>query len=284
MVEIYDDKSPEHVFKKEAKNVKGLSSKLMSRLTREVGAMMNGLPPGIFLRVDSKRMDVMRAMIIGPQGSPYTNGVFFFDIYMPSTYPSVSPKCKIITTGRGSFRFNANLYTNGKVCLSILGTWSGPGWEPRYSTLTQVLLSIQAMILGVEEPIANEPGWEYEVGSKRSKNYNGILQWGTMKWAMLHYLQNGAPQGFDDIVKAHFWNKRDELLKKQIPEWKAAAESAGDSGKGPYYEENKISGTVNDTVKLLTESLKKLKPPNLQEEDDGMCVCVCVCVCVHFAQ
>jgi len=73
--------------------------------------------------------------------------------------------------------------------------------------------------------------WEYEVGSKRSKNYNGILQWGTMKWAMLHYLQNGAPQGFDDIVKAHFWNKRDELLKKQIPEWKAAAESAGDSGK-----------------------------------------------------
>jgi len=55
-------------------------------------------------------------------------------------------------------------------------------------------------------------------------------------------------------VKAHFWNKRDELLKKQIPEWKAAAESAGDSGKGPYYEENKISGTV-----LLNEMIMTTK-------------------------
>jgi hypothetical protein len=29
------------------------------------------------------------------------------------------------------------------VCLSLLGTWSGPGWVPGTSTLSQVLLSIQ---------------------------------------------------------------------------------------------------------------------------------------------
>jgi hypothetical protein len=35
-------------------------------------------------------------------------------------------------------RFNPNLYSDGKVCLSLLGTWSGPGWIPNQSTLAQV--------------------------------------------------------------------------------------------------------------------------------------------------
>jgi len=35
----------------------------------------------------------------------------------------------------------------GKVCLSLLGTWAGPGWNPAKSTLLQVLVSIQSLIL-----------------------------------------------------------------------------------------------------------------------------------------
>jgi hypothetical protein len=35
------------------------------------------------------------------------------------------------------------------VCLSLLGTWSGPGWVPGTSTLSQVLLSIQGASHGV---------------------------------------------------------------------------------------------------------------------------------------
>ena len=230
---------------------------------------MSGLPPGIFLRVDEKNMDIMRAMIIGPQGAPYENGVFFFDIHMPQSYPQVPPKCKIITTGRGTFRFNANLYTNGKVCLSLLGTWSGPGWEPKFSTLLQVLLSIQAMILGVEEPIANEPGWEHDVGSTKSKNYNAILSHGTMLHSMLEYLKNDPPQGFKEIIHAHFWSKRDYLLKQQLPEWVTRIEAAGDSAKGPYSYENKINQGVQKTMKELEAELKKLKAPKIEQEDDG---------------
>jgi hypothetical protein len=35
------------------------------------------------------------------------------------------PFCYSLTTGGGRCRFNPNLYAGGKVCLSILGTWSG---------------------------------------------------------------------------------------------------------------------------------------------------------------
>lgn len=34
-----------------------------------------------------------------------------------------------------------NLYNNGKVCLSLLGTWSGgqgEGWDPTASSMLQV--------------------------------------------------------------------------------------------------------------------------------------------------
>ena len=50
-----------------------------------------------------------------------------------------------LTTGQGRICFNPNLYRTGKVCMSILGTWVGPGWNPSHS-LSSVLLSIQSLM------------------------------------------------------------------------------------------------------------------------------------------
>jgi hypothetical protein len=48
------------------------------------------------------------------------------------------PQVQFLTTGGGTVRFNPNLYNCGKVCLSLLGTWAGPSWQPGISTLLQV--------------------------------------------------------------------------------------------------------------------------------------------------
>lgn len=58
-------------------------------------------------------------------------------------------------------------WQDGKVCLSLLGTWSGPGWSAGKSTLLQVLISIQSMIL-CDEPYLNEPGWASSGGTPQS--------------------------------------------------------------------------------------------------------------------
>lgn len=50
-------------------------------------------------------MDVMRALITGPTGTPYSLGCFCFDIYFPTNYPNVPPLVKIITTGKGTVRY-----------------------------------------------------------------------------------------------------------------------------------------------------------------------------------
>jgi len=116
-------------------------------------------------------------MIIGPEGTPYENGCFIFDIFLPLEYNMVSPQVMSMTTNGGKYRYNPNLYANGvsdhphvststeekgradqkKVCLSLLGTWQGPGWIAGQSTLLQVLISIQSLIF-CEEPYLNEPG------------------------------------------------------------------------------------------------------------------------------
>lgn len=49
---------------------------------------------------------------------------------------------------------NPNLYEEGKVCLSILGTWSGDRneiWSAARSSLLQAFVSIQGLVL-VKEP------------------------------------------------------------------------------------------------------------------------------------
>ena len=64
-----------------------------------------------------------------PSSSSSSSFCFPFQLTRPfcaDRYPFEPPKVLILTVD-GRTRINPNLYANGKVCLSILGTWSGPG-------------------------------------------------------------------------------------------------------------------------------------------------------------
>ncbi len=111
----------------------------------------------VAVRVDSGCADLLRALVLGAEGTPYAGGAFLFDILLPAAYPSCAPQVRFLTTGGGAWRANPNLYNNGTVCLSLLGTWSGPGWEPGRSSLLQLLVSLQGLVL-IERPYYNEPG------------------------------------------------------------------------------------------------------------------------------
>ena len=48
-----------------------------------------------------------------------------------------------MTTGGNKVRFNPNLYDSGKVCLSLLGTWSGGKMKNGIKLLICSLLFVQ---------------------------------------------------------------------------------------------------------------------------------------------
>lgn len=67
--------------------------------------------------------DLFSAQIKGPTRTPYEDGLFLFDIQLPNIYPAVPPLFRYLSQCSG--RLNPNLYDNGKVCVSLLGTWIG---------------------------------------------------------------------------------------------------------------------------------------------------------------
>ncbi|KAG2461032.1 IF2B1 protein, partial [Polypterus senegalus] len=105
-------------------------------------------------------------------------------------YPIHPPRVKLMTTGNNTVRFNPNFYRNGKVCLSILGTWTGPAWSPAQS-ISSVLISIQSLM--TENPYHNEPGFEQERHPGDSRNYNECIRHETMRVAVCDMLDGKCP-------------------------------------------------------------------------------------------
>lgn len=85
------------------------------------------------------------------------------------------------------------MYNCGKVCLSLLNTWTGhknEKWLPGVSTILQVLVSIQGLILNTK-PYFNEPGYanmcDSAMGEANSLKYNEdtfLLSLKTMMYMM----------------------------------------------------------------------------------------------------
>jgi len=200
-----------------------IEQKSVMRILSEISSLKKNLPlnweTSIWIRVSKTNFNIISVMIAGPKNTPYENGLFEFHIYLPTDYPNSAPQVLINTTGGGLIRFNPNLYANGKVCLSLLGTWSGSGgevWNKQTSSLLQVLVSIQSLIL-VDDPYFNEPGYEKymkdEKFIKASKDYNEEKQQHTIQLAMINMIKNPIP-GFEDVVKEHFTKKKEEILNR----------------------------------------------------------------------
>ncbi|KAF2132368.1 hypothetical protein P153DRAFT_275574, partial [Dothidotthia symphoricarpi CBS 119687] len=117
----------------------------------------------------------------------------------------------------GSDRLDIMKYSSNPyniVCLSLLGTFSGEPWHPGQSTILQVLVSIQAMIL-CADPLNNEPG----IGMDRSsiESYTKMVRGLTTKYAVLAWAKS-PPTLWADVVNSHFRKKADRILQT-VDQW-----------------------------------------------------------------
>ncbi|KAK2982816.1 hypothetical protein RJ640_021306 [Escallonia rubra] len=177
------------------------STKFAKAISKEWRILATSLPETILVHVYSTRFDLMRAAIVGAKGTPYSDGLFFFDIFCPGNYPASPPKVHFRSHG---LRMNPNLYSNGSVCLSLLNTWSGRGeekWTENKSTVLQVLVSLQGLVLN-SEPYFNEPFRFGLFENLLSSNYKDNIFELSCK-LMIYTLEN-PPVDFADFVEWHF--------------------------------------------------------------------------------
>nr|GMC76642.1 probable ubiquitin-conjugating enzyme E2 26 [Ipomoea batatas] len=207
------DYAGHHYSRNASRKVNAASKAWVKRIQEEWKILEKDLPDTIFVRVYESRMDLLRAVIVGAAGTPYHDGLFFFDVYFPSSYPNVPPQ---VYYHSGGLRINPNLYNCGKVCLSLLNTWSGQGkekWMPRESTMLQVLVSIQGLILNAK-PYFNEPGFAGSEGTvpgeQSSLQYNENTYISNLR-TMLYSIRK-PPKHFEDFVAGHFVLHAQDIL------------------------------------------------------------------------
>lgn len=189
-----------------------LTKKAISRIQRDLRVLTETplVMENIFLIPDEEDIRVVRACIIGPEDTPYENGFYFYEFVFPNNYPYSPPKAKFFSTD-GYTRMHPNFYTCGKVCVSILGTWSGPGWTSGQS-ISSVLLTLRSLM--IKNPLWQEPGF-YGKKDTVNSNYNTLIKYENIRIGIYNMLQN-TPRGFESfrpIMWHHFISKYDKIVK-----------------------------------------------------------------------
>ena len=106
------------------------------------------------VELDGSNIDHWKAVIKGPEGSPYEGYQLPLSIKLPSEYPHKPPK---VYFGEGVIHPNVN--DDGYICLNVLAS----DWSPLQSIGT-ILTSIEVLL--------SEPGTESPYNGKLARLYD----------------------------------------------------------------------------------------------------------------
>ncbi|KAJ0427184.1 ubiquitin-conjugating enzyme/RWD-like protein [Aspergillus carlsbadensis] len=197
------------------------------RISRELAQIQHTADLSIAVDYDESDIRHVRAVILGPPETPYQFGFFEFAIKFGKEYPARPPDVRALTTNGGSCRFSPNLYAGGKVCLSILGTWSGDRGEEWSSAqgLESVLISIQSLMSS--NPYENEPGFDNAKSDSDKLNmeqYKSKIRHETIRIAVIQPLEAALgilPGGTEKLPTNRIWedtdSSEDEAVASSTP-------------------------------------------------------------------
>ncbi|GCC20854.1 hypothetical protein chiPu_0019422 [Chiloscyllium punctatum] len=259
------------------------SKKFFNTVRKEMALLATALPDGIMVKTFEDRMDLFSALIKGPTRTPYDDGLFLFDIQLPNVYPAVPPLFRYISQCSG--RLNPNLYDNGKVCVSLLGTWIGKGTErwTSKSSLLQVLISIQGLIL-VNEPYYNEAGFDsdrgLQEGYENSRCYNEMALIKLVQ-SMTQLIQKPV-EIFEQEIKEHFytngwrlvyrmesWLEVNEMIQRSIELGNNADDESIQISSDTA--DSRVDGMSPSAAQSVVESAQAAREPGIENSEDNVC-------------
>ena len=171
---------------------------------------------GIYIIFDEFNILNAKALIIGPKDTLYENAFLFFEITFPNNYPYSPPNFKYIA--QNNVRIHPNIYVNGKVCLSILGTWAGPSWTCAMD-ITNVLVTIQSLL--DNNPLLHEPGFENiltgnEKNIKLNNDYNELIKYNSINSLIIDQLLKlpDSLNNFRLILQENFSKNKTDVYNK----------------------------------------------------------------------
>mmetsp|Transcript_15057 Transcript_15057/g.17038 ORF Transcript_15057/g.17038 Transcript_15057/m.17038 type:complete len:167 (+) Transcript_15057:345-845(+) len=114
---------------------------LSRRIVKETKRLQSEPVAGIKCIPYTDNLRHFNVILSGPSETPYEDGVFSLELFLPADYPMAPPKVRFLTR-----IYHPNIDKLGRICLDILKD----KWSPALQIRT-VLLSIQAL-LSTPEP------------------------------------------------------------------------------------------------------------------------------------
>lgn len=241
------------------------STAFMRRIGKEHKILRSSLPPDIFVRTWESRLDLIRVLMIGPNETPYEFAPFVIDFHLSSKYPQEPPEAYFHSWTNGNGPVNPNLYEDGKICLSLLGTWHtderNESWSPTKSTLLQVLVSIMGLVL-CKEPYYNEAGYDVHRSAPETKLSSALYTeraYFRARAFITHALTNGA-EPFEQELEYLYRSQAEDaprLLDKAVEAAKEVVErSASNCEEG---ERDGLRTMSLGAVVMLRRQVEKLE-------------------------
>ncbi|KAL0213356.1 hypothetical protein RCL1_006982 [Eukaryota sp. TZLM3-RCL] len=117
---------------------------MAARIAKETAKLLREPIEGISVNVSPENNRYLHCYIQGPDGSPYSQGIFHVEMFLPDSYPHEPPKARFVTP-----IYHMNIDNLGRICLDILKDH----WSPALQIFS-VLLSIQSLL---SDPNPNDP-------------------------------------------------------------------------------------------------------------------------------
>lgn len=201
--------------------------------------------PDYFVNFTNDNLFSFDAYIYGAPDSLYKHKLIKVHIDIPEKYPFRPPTVKFIQHGKG--RVHPNLYAEGKVCLSILGTWPGEPWAQAMSVET-VLITIRSLL--DNQPFTHEPN------QRDDPNYNDWVQYATWQLLLLDYLQR--EQG--PVLRAfldHYLAKHGPNLLLELQSQAAQAASRGTIQVTNKYDRSAMQVKHKQLINNLSDRIEQ---------------------------
>lgn len=245
-------------------------------LLKELSLLRASLPSsGVYFRTFEERLDLLSLMIEGPHHTVYENHLFLFDLQISDRLQD-PPECLYLSFGKK--QLNPNLYTDGNVCLSLLNTFFGKSeeekWQPGKSSLLQLALSLQALVLN-SNPYFNEADFDVycntEEGLKKSKSYNEFVIVSLIDHSIDLYSRR-AELAFKNEIEKHYQANAFAIYKRYFDfifismNWEIRLRQAGKK-----LDDQELSGQFKQM--LASEYPQFTAPPfNLLPASEGFCL------------
>jgi hypothetical protein len=96
-------------------HIKEIMKELSKTLPKQLEINARG---SMFVRFDESSPQYIRAILTGVEGTPYSSGIFLFDVFLPADYPHVpclcrhvTPNANVVHANNGPGGFSPNLHS-----------------------------------------------------------------------------------------------------------------------------------------------------------------------------